>query len=498
MRSLFARILLWFLVTVLLTAGGMMVTTAVIIDPQRERTGPFELALTQQVRDAQTAWETGGGEALRRVLHRHRRFADRNANPAWRERMRDRRPGIGPSTVVPGSGPQNTDQDPNSPNLAEAPPPPPPGDNQPPAPAPGFPGGPLARAFFTDAAGKDLLTGDDRSPQLAEARTRSMPWPFRNRMVLARQSADGKYWYILTVERRNWFLYFVRVEHLWVLGLALLLCYGLAYSLSRPVRDLQTAVDRFGRGDLTARVKTTRGDELGQLAGTFNQMAERMETLLTAERRLLLDISHELRSPLARLAVAIELARAGNGDESALNRIQKEADRLNDLVGELLQVTRVEGDPSQRKMELVQLDELLTEITVDCEIEATARGCSLLLDTPSKIAVHGDAELLRRAVENVVRNAIRYSPKGQRVEVSTRNGGGRAIIAIRDHGPGVPPESLPHIFEPFYRVEPDRSRQNGGVGLGLAIARRAIDLHSGKVTARNMTPGLLVEIELPV
>src|SRR5205085_10129229 len=137
-----------------------------------------------------------------------------------------------------------------------------------------------------------------------------------------------------------------------------------------PVRALQKAVERFGRGDLTARVGSARRDELGQLARTFDQMAERIETLVAAERRLLLDISHELRSPLARLGVAVELARTGENLETALNRIQKESDRLNALVGQLLQVTRAEGDPSSLRRNPVQLDDLVQQLVNDSLIEA--------------------------------------------------------------------------------------------------------------------------------
>ena len=160
-----------------------------------------------------------------------------------------------------------------------------------------------------------------------------------------------------------------------------------ALHLTNPVRQLQKAVDRFGHGDLTARVGSTRRDELGELARTFDRMADRTQTLLAAERRLLLDISHELRSPLARLDVAVELARSGDDSESQLNRIQKEADRLNALVGELLQVTRAEGDPSQRKLEPVQLDSLVTDVVQDSRIEADARGVKVELAAPARLTL---------------------------------------------------------------------------------------------------------------
>jgi two-component system sensor histidine kinase CpxA len=221
-------------------------------------------------------------------------------------------------------------------------------------------------------------------------------------------------------------------------------------------------------------------------------MAERIQTLLAAERRLLLDISHELRSPLARLGVAVELARSGDDQAAALDRIQKEADRLNDLVGELLQVTRAEGDPTSIRRELVRLDELVRDIVETNRIEATARGCELALEVSGAVQIEGQPELLRRAIENVLRNAIPHTPTGTTVEIGLRG----STICVRDYGSGVPEDELPRIFDPFYRVENDRDRSSGGVGLGLAIARRAVELHHGSLHARNANPGLLVEIRL--
>ena len=181
-----------------------------------------------------------------------------------------------------------------------------------------------------------------------------------------------------------------------------------------------------------------------------------------------------------------------------LDRIQKEADRLNELVAELLQVTRVEGDPSMQKNETIRLDELLGDLVYDSLLEAKAKECTLLLKAPAAVTLTGDEELTRRAIENVVRNAIRYAPQGTAVEIDLRKAGDMAEIAVRDYGPGVPDEALPRIFDPFYRVDSDRNRASGGLGLGLAIARRAVELHGGKLRAENAHPGLLVTIELPV
>ncbi len=179
-------------------------------------------------------------------------------------------------------------------------------------------------------------------------------------------------------------------------------------------------------------------------------------------------------------------------------RIQRDISRLSVLVNELLQLTRAEGDPQSHQVELVSLDDLVECVVEDCAMEADARGCSLRSSSHQECGVMGEPELLRRAIENVVRNAIAHAPEGSTVQVSLVRGTDTATITVRDRGTGVPEELLYAIFEPFFRVEGDRARATGGVGLGLAIARRAIDLHHGKISARNASPGLVVTIELPL
>jgi two-component system sensor histidine kinase CpxA len=341
------------------------------------------------------------------------------------------------------------------------------------------------RAALADINGRDLLTGEDLSEFIRSPRRRSG--------VIARFDQEHATWYILRFPRRNWWRWWFQPEHVAaMLVVILLLCWWFARSVTRPVQTLQSTVERFGHGELDNRARADRSDEIGQLARTFNQMADRLQTLLAAERRLLADISHELRSPLARLSLAVELARTDTDREEHLDRIQKEADRLNALVGELLQVTRAEGDPSQLRSEPVRLDELVEEVAADSRIEAEARGSAIEVRT-EPVEMRGDPELLRRAVENVIRNAIRYEPGGSAIEVSVDTGG----VTVRDHGPGVPEESVNRIFDAFYRVESDRGRNSGGAGLGLSIAKRAIDLHRGRIRAENAEPGLRVRIELP-
>ena len=356
-----------------------------------------------------------------------------------------------------------------------------------------------ARGVLTDENGRDLLTNEDRSDLILRAHRRVFYQVFRTGdSTVARASDDGRFWFFFIVPRAHVGSWFLQPEHIFVMAAATGLCYWLALYLTRPVRKLQRAVERFGRGDLSARAESVRRDELGQLACTFDRMADRIETLLAAERRLLLDISHELRSPLARLGVAIELARSGDDTDAALNRIQKESGRLNSLVGQLLQVTRAEGDPASLRRDPVRLDQLVQLLVEDSAMEAEAHGCSLQYHSGEAMTIAGDPELLRRAVENVLRNAIRYEPHDSSVEVRLWHGDAGAVVEIRDHGPGVPVDALPRIFDPFYRVESDRNRLSGGIGLGLSIARRAVELHQGAIRATNANPGLKVELEFPV
>jgi two-component system sensor histidine kinase CpxA len=355
-----------------------------------------------------------------------------------------------------------------------------------------------AKGILTDESGRDLLTSEDRSMLIRRAgRRRILDLLGDSGPEIPRAADDGRYWFFLIVPHAKVGSWFLTPDHLFFFVAAVMLCYWFALHITSPLRALQKAVERFGRGDLTARVGSTRRDELGELARTFDHMAERTETLLAAERRLLLDISHELRSPLARLGVAIELARSGDDLESHLNRIQKESDRLNSLVGGLLQVTRAEGDPSSLRREPVRLDELLAVVVEDAEIETAAHGCRIRYTARVPATLGGDPELLRRALENVVRNAIRYAPRDSDVEVSLEVANGAVVTKVRDRGPGVPEESVQRLFDAFYRVGTDRSRNSGGIGLGLSIARRAIELHGGTITARNAHPGLEVEMRLP-
>ena len=350
--------------------------------------------------------------------------------------------------------------------------------------------------ILTDSEGQDLLTGDDLS-HLKSTGPNSWRFFFRTGGPWTLVSTDGEYRFIVRVPQQDSAFWFFHPQHLWVLVVSILLSSALAFYLTSPLRELEKTVERFGQGDLSALTRSKRGDELGKLARSFDRMAERTQILLTAERRLLQDVSHELRSPLARLNVAAALTQSEADRPAALEQIRKECERLNALIGELLQLTRAEGEGGNLQKVSVDLHSLLAEVADDCSIEAQARDCKLNLRAPSGIAVLGDPELLRRAVENLVRNAIRYAAEGTSVEVMLERRDETALISVRDHGPGVPAEDLDRIFDPFYRVNGDRDRSSGGVGLGLSIARRAVELHQGDLRARNSSPGLTVEMRLP-
>jgi len=282
-----------------------------------------------------------------------------------------------------------------------------------------------------------------------------------------------------------------------------LVCYLLARYLTSPVVRLSAATRRLAEGDLTARAgsgRSRRRDEIAELVRDFDIMAERLENLVKAQSRLLNDISHELRSPLARLNVALGLARQRSGPEaqSALGRMELESDRLNHLIGSLLTIARLESGADPSRKSALALAEMITEIANDADYEAQARHCYVKACVVDDCRVWGEGNLLHSAVENVVRNAAHYTAEGTAVKVSLEHAGGVAIIRVADSGPGVPEEALETMFRPFYRVDDARGRETGGAGLGLAITERAVRLHGGTVKAWNRPEGgLIVEIRLP-
>jgi len=288
-----------------------------------------------------------------------------------------------------------------------------------------------------------------------------------------------------------------------------IVCYFLAWYLTKPIVRLRAAARQLAAGDLSARSgapASGRRNEVAGLMRDFDAMAERLETLMKAQSRLLNDISHELRSPLARLNVALGLARQRAGVESVdmLDRIELEASRLNELIGRILTLARLEDGEQGTPQTPVPLGELVESVAEDAEFEAQERHCHVHTVIPEgNWGVRGNDSLLHSAVENVVRNAIRYTAEGSSVEIALareeRGGSAEAVLRVSDAGPGVPEDALVKLFEPFYRLDDARGRLTGGVGLGLAITERAVRFHGGKVSAFNRAEGgLMVEIRLPL
>jgi two-component system OmpR family sensor kinase len=245
-----------------------------------------------------------------------------------------------------------------------------------------------------------------------------------------------------------------------------------------------------------------RRDEIADLGDDFDQMAQQLQKLVGAQRRLLHDVSHELRSPLARLQAAIGLVRQSPEKlEASLDRIEREVARVDELVGEVLTLARLESLASGASARTVDFAELVADVAEDARFEAEAAKRRLSYAGSAVARVRGSAELLHRAVENVVRNAVKYTAEGSCVEMelsadSGRAGAGKAVLVVADRGPGIPDEELERIFDPFYRVANDTAK---GFGLGLAIAQRAIASHGGVIRARNRPDGgLRLEIELPL
>jgi two-component system sensor histidine kinase CpxA len=275
----------------------------------------------------------------------------------------------------------------------------------------------------------------------------------------------------------------------------------LARYLSSPIVRLQKASRSLAAGALEARVGapfTRRRDEVGTLARDFDAMAERIQALVTAKETLLRDVSHELRSPLARIRMALALAqrRAGKESQPDLDRIEREAERLDALVGQVMTLTRLRTT-SAPKRDAVRLDTLVAEVVDDARFEQP--DARIDYKTNGEVLLRGDADGLKSAVENVVRNALIYGDRSQPIDVGVEVHGANATIHVRDRGPGVPEAELTRIFEPFYRTDKSRDHRQDGQGIGLAITSRVMELHGGAVKAKNRREGgLEITLELPL
>jgi two-component system sensor histidine kinase CpxA len=285
------------------------------------------------------------------------------------------------------------------------------------------------------------------------------------------------------------------------------LCFWLAYHIAAPIRGIQSAARRVAQGDLSARVPhgvSLRRDELAALGMDFDSMVERIEMLIRTQKSLLNSVSHELRSPLARLNVSLAVMRKHLPEEvvDIGDRMERDVATIDALMGQLLTLSRLEAGLSSGERENVNFTLLVQEVVADGDFEAKSLGKSVSLESASPVVLeNADALALRSACENIVRNAIRFTRPGTEVKVvlgiDNAASSQAVILRVCDEGPGVPKDALQNIFRPFFRIN-GPERQSAGNGLGLAIAQEAIRLHDGSITASNLNPGLEISVRLPV
>lgn len=345
------------------------------------------------------------------------------------------------------------------------------------------------KAYLVDSQGRDLASGDDRSTLLAEARRTArialQPQPI---LLIAPTSS-----YACLVEPLHQPRGLPAGPMTWVLSFLSISCFTIAVYLTLRMRRIEIAVSHFGSGKLDARVASASGDPIGRVSTAFNRMADRIQATVVSQQRLCDDISHELRSPLARLLLAMQFAKRGSLE--ALQRIEKEVCRVNQLLDELLELASLETDPGELHVERVDLESTLADIVGRCVAEAVEKQCTIEMTFFNTGLLEADPELLWRAVENVLRNAVRYSPPCAAIDLTATGYEESVVVTVRDRGRGVPEFALGDIFRTNYRIE--RKREGGGVGLGLSIAQRAVTLLGGTISALNSSPGLCVEICLP-
>jgi len=375
------------------------------------------------------------------------------------------------------------------------------------------------RVLVVDGQGADLLGREvpsglrNRTPAiLADDHGASSPSLQPSRWVPQLRLPDGRRYAIYLVERNPSWWSRAGIRQLPLLLLALAILFSgivasiLARGFSQPVRELARATRSFAKGleapQIGARV-LGRNDELGALARDFTAMARRLEHLLKAREQLVRDLSHELRTPLGRLNVALELLRRKDPDNrfaADLARVQQQVDRLDHMIESILSLARLDAMGSPPRFQRMELAPFIEECIEDAQFEATERGCMIeLRDAGHRpLSVYANPAILASAMRNVLRNAIRYTPEGARIDVRLQQRADMACIVVQDRGPGVPQDALEHVFEPFFRVDDSRGLEPAGTGLGLAIVARVMRLHRGTATALNRPGGgLEVTLSLP-
>jgi two-component system, OmpR family, sensor kinase len=320
-------------------------------------------------------------------------------------------------------------------------------------------------------------------------------------------AADGSLYTVLFSPRRPSIFGALSLPaiSLTILGIALIVSaitsWWLAQHLSAPIRRIQEGARALASENLDIRVSAGlegRKDELAVLARDFDAMADQLRANRSATTQLLRDISHELRSPLARMRVALGLAGQSPVDMMRqLDRMEREIERLDSMISQVLKLARLHGANARIDKESFELDEVIEEVVRDANFEGAVKDCTVNVQGSAKAAILGNRELLRSAIENVLRNAVRYSPIKMPVDLSIARLRSGLEIAIVDHGPGVPPAELERIFEPFYRVAESRDRGSGGEGIGLAITAQVMKAHGGSARARNTPGGFEVLLSLP-
>jgi two-component system sensor histidine kinase CpxA len=350
--------------------------------------------------------------------------------------------------------------------------------------------------LLLDRSGRDVENGVNHFDLLPPAPLTHARGDRNGIFTLEQQSADGAYWFIATKQSESVsFLSF----YLLIIGIVLslgALCTGY---IVLPLRRTAAIVGSFGVGNMGVRIRAKRKDEIGILARSYDSMADRIEGAFKRERQLLQDLSHELRAPLARLSFSTKLARTAEDQQAALDEVKRDLDRLGFLVSELtaLSISPLGGGEDDRQNTLVDLETMVAESVHDCTLESTAKHCSISCTGSAPELILGRPEDLKRAIDNVLRNAVRYSPQGATIEVNLKQSSEWSTISVRDFGPGVPKDLLDRIFDPFFQVDPARSAAQTNLGLGLCIARRAIESHHGVISAMNASPGLRISLAVP-